>query len=166
MPLPSGATFNELDGEEVKAILIARFRDKLDSIPYLQRHLTLPRVEMITLIQLKLWADQPTPEVHEISDSYTINVSPTPGGHPPDQVRDDHGLPLHTQVKVAHLPFHADVSMLDGKVVESIPGLRVDRTGTAALPGSTFVTMDQGPAGLARGGSRDALGIFKNENRK
>jgi hypothetical protein len=166
--LPTGATFNELDGEEAKEILVKRFRARLDEVPYLQRHITLPRVKMSLLVTLSLYNDQPTPELHEISDEYSllvlndsVNVSPTPGGRPPDAVRDDHSLPIPQQIKVDKLPYHADV--LGGRVVTNDSGLVVDRTGAAPLPNSTFVTMDQGPAGLARGGSRESLGIFKNE---
>ncbi len=170
MSLPTGATFNELDGEEAKHVLMQRFRAKLDEVPWLQRHITLPRVRMSLLVQLELYADQPTPEVHAIEDEYNlivlqdqVNVSPTPGGRPPDQVRDEHGLAVQTQRKLDKLPFHADVPMLEGKVVNNEAGLTVDRTGGAALPNSTFATIDQGPAGLARGGSRDSMNIFKNE---
>ena len=169
MSLPTGATFNELDGEEAKAVLIQRFRAKLDEVPYLQRHITLPRVKMSLLVQISLYNDQPTPEVHEITDEFnlivlhdSVNVSPTPGGHPPDQVRDEHGLQIPTQMKVDKLPYHADI--LGGRVVEE-GGLKFDRTGDAPIKGATFVTMDQGPAGIARGGDRGRLGIFKNENR-
>ena len=170
MSLPTGATFNELDGEEAKAVLLQRFKAKLDEVPYLQRHITLPRVKMSLLVQLSLYNDQPTPEVHEIADEFnlivlsdTVNVSPTPGGHPPDRVRDDHGIQIPTQIKVDKLPYHADV--LGGQVVVNNAGLKIDRTGGAEIRNSTFVTMDQGPAGLSRGGSRERLGVFKNENR-
>ena len=170
MSLPTGAAFNELDGEEAKSVLIQRFRAKLDEVPYLQRHITLPRVKMSLLVQLSLYNDQPTPEVHEIADEFnlivltdSVNVSPTPGGHPPDRIRDDHGLQIPAQVKVDKLPFHADV--LGGKIVTNDAGLKFDRTGNAEILGSTFVTMDQGPARIAQGGERARLGIFKNEHR-
>jgi hypothetical protein len=172
MSLPTGVTFNELDGEEAKAVLIKRFTDRLAEVPYLQRHITLPRVKMSMLVRLELYADQPTPEVHEISDEYNlivlsdvVNVSPSPGGHPPDQVRDEHNLPIHSPVRLPKLPFHADADVLAGRVVENEAGLKIDRTGNAEIRGSTFVTMDQGPAGLSRGGSRERMGVFKNENR-
>ena len=172
MSLPTGITFNELDGEEAKAVLIARFKAKLDEVPYLQRHITLPRVKMSLLVQLELYNDQPTPERHEIEDEYnlivlqdSVNASPTPGGRPPDQIRDEHGLPILTPQRVPKLPYHADVDVLAGRIVQNEAGLKIDRTGQAEIRGSTFVTMDQGPAGLAHGGGRDRMSVFKNEHR-
>src|SRR5574340_1196764 len=107
MPLPTGATFNELDGEEAKHVLVERFRARLDEVPYLQRHITLPRLKMTVSVTLELYADQPTPERHHIDDQYNlivlndeVNASPSPGGKPPDQVRDEHDLPVHTPVRV------------------------------------------------------------------
>lgn len=181
MPLPTGATFNELDGEEAKHVLLERFRARLNEVPYLQRHITLPRVRMTMQVTLELYADQPTPERHEISDQYnlvvlndTVSAAPGPGGHPPDQVRDEHGLPATVPTRVSGLPFTEDVPVLDGRVVTSAEGLEIDRTGAGGttaggltkMRGGTVAVLDQGAAGLRQGGQRDRLGIFKNEGRK
>lgn len=177
MPLPTGQTFNELDGEECKAVLISRFAALLDTVPYLQKHITIPRVKMSLLVQLSMYNDQPKPEVKEIADDFnvitlqdTVNASPTPGGRPPDQVRDEHGIGIPTPARVPNLPFHADG--LAGQVVSN-GAMEIDRTGTggltpagmAKMQHATVVNMDQGPAGLRSGGERERLSLFKNSNR-
>ncbi len=206
-------------------------------------------------VHLDQWADQQTPERLEIVDSVTlenrISAAPTPDGHPPDRVRDEHGLaipaPHHGDKKIgahpfifgaarvpaavdivpvyygarrmeysegvpsspnpaamsearpagsggatsrpaasAPNPFEAHVRVfgggerftgepiapdpLENRVVEAVPGLSIDRTGSGGLTGAgiakmqnaTVVDMDQGPAGLRQGGERASLGIFKN----
>lgn len=186
MPLPTGATFNELDGEEAKHVLVERFKARLSEVPYLQRHITLPRVRMTLSVTLELYADQPTPERHEIEDQYnlivlndTVDASPSRGGKPPDQIRDEHGISPPVPTRVHGLPFTEDVrpappvAHLEGAVVQDTYGLEVDRTGAggmteagmAKMRNATVATLDQGPAGLARGGQRAPLGIFKNGGR-
>jgi hypothetical protein len=100
MPLPAGLVFTELSGSEIKEILEQRFHSLLDAVPFLQRHLTLPRLSMTLTVHLDQWADQQTPERLTISDSVTlenrISAAPTPDGHPPDKVREDHGLEIPT----------------------------------------------------------------------
>src|SRR5204862_2877876 len=100
MQLPSSMVYNDLNGEEIKQVLKQRLASILDRVPFLQRHLTLPRVSMSLRVQLDQWADQPNPERLEIADSFVIenkiSTAPTPDGHPPDQVRDEHGLPIPT----------------------------------------------------------------------
>jgi len=255
--------YNDLNGEEIKSVLKQRFSAILDQVPFLQRHLTLPRVSMTMRVQLDQWADQPNPERLEIADSFVIenkiSAAPTPDGHPPDQVRDEHGLPIptphHGDKKIGAHPFifgmavsspfamvsdnqgtrivggrisgdsgphpvytggvpspvnlAADLSVarpmasggstseaaadapilpalsaigriygngspvpgsLEGRSVEEVPGLAIDRTGQggltsaglAKMQGATVVNMDRGPAGLRQGGERSSLGIFKN----
>src|SRR5208282_6475830 len=118
MPRPSSVKYDELSGEEVKHILLERFKTILNGVPYLQRHLTLPRVRMSLNIMLEVYADQPTPEVLPIMDQFDIltdappvgtpvkieiedEVSSAPkGGKPADQVREEHGLPLNIPTSV------------------------------------------------------------------
>jgi len=112
MPLPSRLTFNELNGEEAKQILIQRDSDLLSHVPWLQRHLTLPRVRMSLELRLEMYADQPTPEQHNINDRLDIDTdnpiddaeevnlkltdrvsaAPQHGGKPPDRIREEHQL--------------------------------------------------------------------------
>jgi hypothetical protein len=116
MPLAREAVFNELNGAEVKAILEQRVRQVLDQVPYLQKHLTLPRVRMRVTCELNCWADQAGSETHHISDDFTVRCENAPSGapdqvyssedvvdaspgpereghRPPSAWRDEHGLP-------------------------------------------------------------------------
>lgn len=193
MNRPSALVFNELNGQECKDILRQRFEQLLNDVPFLQRHLTLPRVRMSLLVTLDLYADQPTPETCEISDTVTLSSevcsAPTPGGRPPDQVRDEHNLPVPTPgrgprdigghvVTADYLgdppPRYAEhAAVLENRVVQDTAGLEIDRTGTggitsagiAKMQNATVANMDQGPAGLRSGGERGRLGIFKNQSR-
>ena len=116
MPRPNVQKYDELNGEEIRHVLIERFKSILDDVPYLQRHLTLPRVQMNLNITLLVYADQPTPDVLPIQDQFDIQtdvpydgrparieaddtVSSAPrGGQPADQVREEHGLPVNRAV--------------------------------------------------------------------
>ena len=115
MPLPREAVYNELNGEEVRQILRRRVDDLLSTVPYLQRHLTLPRVRMTVTIDLVVRADQQGGERHRIADDFTVrtedtsaadepsdvrlsghdavDAAPGPAGRPPGQIRDEFGLP-------------------------------------------------------------------------
>lgn len=87
MPLSREAIYNDLNGEEAKQILAQRFASLLDRVPWLQRHLTLPRVRMTLSVKFELFADQPTPEVQQIDDECVLRSesvsypppSPDPG---------------------------------------------------------------------------------------
>jgi hypothetical protein len=193
MPLPSTLTFNELDGDEVAHVLEERFRQVLTRVPYLQRHLTLPRVRMTLNVKLEIWADQPSPETQIISDRLDVvtdqpaqedplevfeaesvaSAAPGPGGHPPDRIRDEHGLPIAVagrgpraagahivtsdQYPTASPGAHPPVQGLEGREVEDLPGLKISRTGTGVIDGmpasanATIAKIDQGPAGLRSG---------------
>lgn len=165
MPQPAMLTFNELNGEEVREILENRCRDTFDRIPQFQRHMTLPRVRITLNVKLEVWADQPNPETINIGDSLTVVVdrppeiyraqsvdtaAPIPGGHPPDQIREQHGLPtsrpsrgaqnIGAQFSIADEPIESPV------VTEPAPGVRITREA-----GGTVVELDQGPAGLQHG---------------
>jgi hypothetical protein len=177
MPLPAMLTYNELDGSEVKHILENRFEQMLHNVPSFQKHITLPRVRMTLAVKLEIWADQPAPETLNLSDRLTVVfeepvlvdvidaesvdcTAPTPDGHPPDQVREMHGLPI-AQPSRSGREFGGQVqisdSFLDGNEVEGMPGLRVSRTGSGQIDGmptstnATIAKIDQGPAGLRRG---------------
>jgi hypothetical protein len=187
MPLPSRLTFNELNGDEAKQILIQRYTDLLNHVPWLQRHLTLPRVRMSLDLRLEMYADQPTPEVHHISNDLVIdtdqpidvaeevnlhltdavNAAPTPGGRPPDRLREEHQIHIpkpvmgdrsiggHVVLVDSTPPAQPPPppKKLDGEVVEEIEGLSVDRT--CSEFNATVVKQDFGPAGLNRGGQRE-----------
>jgi hypothetical protein len=169
----------------VAHVLEERFRQVLKNVPYLQHHLTLPRVRMTLSVKLEVWADQPAPEVQNINDRLEVitdqpareepletfqaesvaSAAPGPGGHPPDQIRDQHGLPIlvATQGPRAvggHIATSDQVPErlpLEGREVEDLPGLKISRTGTGVIDGmptstnATIAKIDQGPAGLRTG---------------
>lgn len=168
MPLPSQLVFNELSGDEAKHVLQERFRQLLDQLPYLQRHITLPRVRMKLAVTFDFFADDPTPERQQIQDELDIKTAlPSPneymevavedevstsrsGGKPPDQVRDEHGISIPTPVRG---PIAVE-DVLTGHVVEEVSGMRIDRTGGGRERG-TVVNLDFGVAGLANPKLRD-----------
>ena len=173
-------TFNELDGTEVAGVLRNRFDQFLAGVPYFQRHLTLPRVRISFQVKLEVYADQPQPEVIPLGDKFEVVVesepgpsdvitaesldssAPIAGGHPPDQIREMHGLPLVQpargpretggQVTISDQPVP-----LEGREVEGMPGLKISRTGSGMIDGmptsenATVIKMDPGPAGLRSG---------------
>lgn len=189
MPLPTTITFNELDGTEAAHVLKERFGQVLAQEPYLQRHITLPRVRMTLAVTLEMWVDQPYPEIKTITDSVMVNTSlpsqeapaavltaesvvssaPIPGGHPPDQIREEHGLAIpqpargprevggHIVTSDQYVGVPASGGSLEGREVEDMPGLRVSRTGSGMIGGlptssnATVAKIDQGPAGLRTG---------------
>lgn len=162
MPLPSILTYNELDGSEVSLILQGRFQQILAAVPYLQRHLTLPRVRMKLEVTLEVWADQPTPDILKINDRVEVKVdgpeaeaaelietveatsidiaAPIEGGHPPGEIRAMHGLAIPTPGPGArnvggHIATADHAAVLEGQEVEGRPGLTVSRTGTGMIGG-------------------------------
>jgi len=173
--------FNELDGAEAKEILLQRFSSHLNSIPWLQRHLTLPRVRMRLSITFEMYADQPTPDIQTIADDFTIrtdhgetlpfkphlyeeeetiDASPLTGD-PPDQIREEHSLPVPTPVRNKTLRVTED-SFIEH--ADLIPGVTIDRIRSdtpSPTRGSTQITQDFGPR-LQR--SEPAL-PFKNRDR-
>ena len=165
MPLPSHLVYNDLSGDEIKHVLTERFGQLLSQVPYLQKHITLPRVKMTLTISLDAWADQPTPERQSITDAVEIEsrslahqhydlstvVNSAPGGDPPDKVREEHNLPIPTPKRgqIAHED-HLEPPV-DGRRMSMANGSIVDRTGSdAVLPGATVVIQDNGVAGLAK----------------
>jgi len=178
MPLPSMLCYNELDGSEVGHILERRFEQVMQSVPYFQRHITLPRVRMTLQVKLEIWADQPAPETLNIGDTLTVVLdepvldtitaesvdSTAPGsGHPPDQLREMHGLPVSQPARGAREiggqvaigdQYPAPGAGLEGREVEGLPGLKISRTGSGVIDGlptargATVALIDQGPAGL------------------
>lgn len=192
MPLSREQVYNDLNGEEAKQILLDRFAARLNEVPWLQRHLTLPRVRMKLAVTFELYADQPTPESHRIEDDYTlrtdqpsptqstsrqtiprnepelietlegeelIDASPTTG-KPPDQIREESGLPIPTPVRdrtTRQLGDMPDVSHLtDGVTIERKKGPAGPSSGV------TFVTQDFGPA---RGRTEEMYPSLRNRDR-
>lgn len=114
MPLAPEMVYNDLNGEEVKEILLTRFADLLNKVPDFQRHLIIPRVKMRLNVQLEVHGRNPPS--FTITDDLTIRMragetqdlepelfdltaevnadSGDPSGQPPDQVREEHGLPV------------------------------------------------------------------------
>lgn len=122
MPLSREQVYNELNGEEIKEILIKRFAALLDDVPYLKRTITLARVRMVTKVDLHICADQDPHETFtpldddfmvrtvqaqnrlpmqfetRLSTSDIVDASPKTG-KPPDQIRDEHLLPTTEPVR-------------------------------------------------------------------
>lgn len=193
MPLPSMVTYNELDGTEVAGVLRNRFNDFLANVPYFQKHLTLPRVRISFQVKLEVWADQPQPDVIPLSDKFdviierengptnvleaetTVSSAPVPGGHPPDQIREMHGLPISQPVRgrreIGGQVIIADQPMLDGREVEGMPGVKISRTGSGMIDGigtsenATVIKIDTGPAGLRAGDMNRARWHFGGSNK-
>lgn len=153
MPLPRSLTYNDLTGEEVKHILVQRMEQVLADVPYLQKHITLPRVKMTLHIELDCWADQSTRETKHIQDevdvlgeSYSLvtSVDSSPKGDPPDKIREDHGLGVPTPRRGAM----AVEDTVEGRRYQMPNGAIVDRTGanTKTQGNATVIEQDFGPA--------------------
>lgn len=163
MPLPRTLVYNDLAGDEVKHILIERFASLLNDIPYLQKHITLPRVKMRLDVALDCWADQKNAERRTINDSVEIRsedaeidgdlvvavhktavIDASPKGDPPDKVREDHGLGVPTPTRGAV----AIEDHVEGRISTLPNGVVVDRTGQSsdARSNSTVIKQDFGPA--------------------
>ena len=127
MALSSEQIYDELNGEEVKQILLTRLRDLLDTVADFQKHLTLPRVRASFKIRLEIYGRRnPTLDLNndltltlrhpvgditlskELEAEDEVNADtgvPVPGtpfdgtGSPPDQVREEHGLHVLEPVK-------------------------------------------------------------------
>lgn len=127
MALSSEQIYDELDGAEVKEILVTRLREMLNSVPDFQPHLTLPRVHMKLSVHLDIFGrrvpsldlvndltlttKRPVEQMtlakelvaeDEVSADTGVPVPNTPfdgAGQPPDQVREEHGLRTLEPVK-------------------------------------------------------------------
>jgi hypothetical protein len=167
MPLPRTLVYNDLSGDEVKHILIERFSALLNDIPYLQKHITLPRVRMQLSVTLDCWADQPNPERRVIDDSVELRSENAPvsepnahdhrsavidasrKGDPPDKIREDHGLGVPTPTRGPESWRSVAIEdHVEGRVMTLPNGAIVDRTGQSpdARANSTVVKQDFGPA--------------------
>lgn len=185
MPLPAMLTYNELDGSEVAHVVGNRFEQFVRTVPYFQKHITLPRVRITVQVKLEVWAEQPHPEVIPLSDRFDVVIEPVepsetitaesvdssapiPGGHPPDQIREMHGLPISQPARGprevgGQVAISDQYPALDGNEVEGMPGLKINRTGSGFIDGmptsanAVVAKIDQGPAGLRAGQmNRDA----------
>lgn len=128
MPLSAEQVYDELNGAEVKEILLQRVKDLLDTVPDFQRHLTLPRVRMQLNIHLDIFGRR-NPALDLLND-FTISTRgvdeskielakelvaedtlsadtgiPVPGtpfdgaGAPPDEIRELHQIPTMEPVR-------------------------------------------------------------------
>lgn len=182
--MPSASTtltFNELDGLEIKELLRKRWVQIIDAVPQFQHHITFPKVRVSLVAEVEIWADQAQPEILPLTERLEVIVeskvkaptetfriesedstAPIPGGHPPDELRDMHGLPVTQPVRgnreIGGQVAVADQLMpLEGREVDGMPGLKISRTGTGTIDGmassenATLAKIDQGPAGLRKG---------------
>jgi len=169
-------TYNELDGTEVAEVIRDRFNQFLGTVPHFQKHITLPRVRLTWNAKLELYADQPTPDVISLGDRFEVLVesehepvevftaesvdtaAPVPGGHPPDEIREMHNLPITEPVRgpreIGGQLYISDQPVLENREVEGLPGLKVNRTGSGMIDGmptsanATVAKIDSGPDGL------------------
>ena len=180
MPLAAILTYNELNGSEVAHVCSNRFHDFLGTVEYFRPHLTLPHVRITVNIKLEVYADLPHPDTIMLSVRFEVvveNAAPVDvitgesvdstapdRGHPPDQLREMHGLPVPQPTRGpreigGQVAVSDQYVVLDGAEVEDArrPGLKVSRTGSGMLDGmasaqnATIVKIDQGPAGLRQG---------------
>jgi hypothetical protein len=105
--LPSQLTYNDLNGEEALNAACDWFRQLLQSHPLFQRHLTLPMADIAVKVELGIdmyvggtVPVESAPEHLDIGGKVVlqsrINAAPIPGGSPPDQIREQHGMPVPT----------------------------------------------------------------------
>lgn len=127
MALSAEQIYDELNGAEVKKILLRRFEDLLDTVPDFHPHLTLPRVHIHSKVHLDIYGRR-NPSL-DLEDDLTLTLRhpvaditlakelvaedqlsadtgvPVPGtpfdgeGLPPDQIREEHDLPLLEPVR-------------------------------------------------------------------
>jgi len=160
MPLSSEMLYNDLDGESVKEILLIRCADLLNQVKEFNRTTTLPRVKMKLSIHLEIhgcapptrdFSDEllvrmrdegPIGEVIATDYDVTIDADPTsPAGQHPDQIREEHGLPVMEPRKGAF-----------GNI-EDVPVVREDR-----IKYAFHVTQDYGPVRGRTGNEGPVLG--------
>lgn len=184
MPLPSKLVYNDLSGDEIKHILAQRFVALLDQVSYLQKHITLPRVKMELQVQLTSYADQDKTEAPlQINDSVEVlsdAVDASKRGQRPDQIREQHGLPIATPMRDQ---FGVRDEMVSTTAQPTPPvytprvenarmvmanGAVVDRSGSTpqARKDATVVTQDFGPAGLSQGQFNRGGGQIEYGNRR
>jgi hypothetical protein len=174
MALSSEQIYDELNGAEVKEILLTRMLELLSTVPDFQKHLTLPRVRMRLQIHLDIFGRrnpaldlsseltlrtrQPDEEMtlakemvaeDEFSADTGVPVPDTPfdgGGQPPDQIREEHNLPMLEPVKD-----RAGITQQRPLQPVPLPAVGVGAQPTPALPGgrryAAFHTLERaGPA--------------------
>ena len=148
--LPASLPYNDLNGREATEILVDWFRQLLRGHYLLQPHLTLPMAvfDLQVHIGVDMYVGGTVPvasppdhidingstsitnnipdaergavERTEHDFAATVNAAPVPGGLPPDQVREQHGLPVPrpgygSRDTGSHL-FLADIPQVDADV--------------------------------------------------
>ncbi len=152
--------YNDLDGESVREILLIRCADLLNQVKEFNRHTTLPRVKMKIAISLEIHGC--IPPSREIGDELVVRMREqdslgeviattlsaeidsdpsSPSGLHPDQIREEHGLPVMEPKKG---PF--------GNIEDS-PVVREDR-----IKYAFNVTQDYGPARFRTGSEGPIVG--------
>lgn len=168
MPLPSELVYNSLNGEEIKQILCTRFLDVLNQIADFRAFHTFPRVRMEMTIRLEVAGRTPPnfrvnddvvvrmnpatlPPLSKLQEEkelvleevVTVNADDMEDGDPPDQIREDHTLPVMTPRRGS------------GGFMEDTPvfAKTVGRYNYAA-----FVEQDYGPARVRNGSEGPVVG--------
>jgi hypothetical protein len=109
--LTSEQVYRSLNGAEVKEILLTRFNLVLDNIQQLQHHIELSRVRLTLSVEAEIMSHDGS-TVHgqyfTADDVLTLSTALPPGTveavydqavidastQPPDQIREEHGLPV------------------------------------------------------------------------
>ena len=125
--LPSSVSYDDLNGEEALEILHTRFYDLIHTLPELQKRFALTRLVMKLEITLDIWGATPAQKVYR--DQFEVRGGLPAGSedtvyvgdddkimdyseahhqksavidsreNPPDQVREQHGLPVPRMVR-------------------------------------------------------------------
>lgn len=132
MNLPKNVEYSDLDGEETKQILAARFWQFMETIPEFQRRFALTRVQLRLELVVDIWGASPPRKV--LHDSLVMTATEAPPStftdveahhqatsevdafnNPPDLVREEHGLPVHRGQRNPQTGFMENVPViLDG----------------------------------------------------
>lgn len=192
MPLSAEVVYNELNGEEGKEILVQRVSDLLSAIPEFRRLISLNRVRMRIDIELEVWGRTPPTvsvkdefmvlarnplaedEGEEIHAGYSagseIYANPSvPGGLHPDQIREDHALPIMVPTRG---PFGHQDEMIVRQPAQPVPPAQLSKPNRveatpevekgSGIRYASFVTQDYGPARSRTGNESPVIGEIKN----
>lgn len=196
-PLSRDLIYNDLNGEECRAILLQRITTLLAICPMFVRHLTLPRVKMTVNITLEVFECEPpirtlTDEVvvrspgqlgEGVDDMTGLPLKPhvydgkeviDTFNNAPDQIREEHGLPIATPTRHPLTKQHVDVMVASGQPAPPLPAPGPPRVpyNVPVEEGQVRVTLDRGgPVSTDTKGERQnykqgtpGVGVVGNKN--
>jgi hypothetical protein len=119
--LPSRLEYHDLSGSEVFDLIHTRVFDFLSQIPELKPHLALSRVVVRLDLTLDIWGtgerfhhdevemiapEKESPDFVPIESHPHFNTIIDSRSSPPDQLREEHGLPVPRSVRNPNTQFH------------------------------------------------------------